>query len=107
LERVPATPTVAADAPAPAAAGQAAQAKSSVASPKAKLATREGEHQRADVGASTPRPVWSGFEQQPPEKWLMRIEELRRTGREIEADEMLVEFRKRFPGHPAPAAADR
>ncbi len=108
LERAPTKPTAAADAPAPAATGPAAQAKSSIASPKPRAAAREAEHQRDDAGALAARPVWTGFEQQPPEKWLARIEELRRNGRETEADEMLVEFRKRFPGHPVPpAAADR
>jgi hypothetical protein len=44
------------------------------------------------------------FEDQPPEKWLDKILELRRDGRDREADELLAEFRKRFPEHPLPPA---
>jgi hypothetical protein len=39
---------------------------------------------------------------QPPEKWLERIDELRRKGRAGEADAVLAEFRRRFPQHPVP-----
>ena len=49
-------------------------------------------------------PVWQGFEKEPPEKWLQRIEELRVQGREPEAQEMLAEFRRRFPEHPLPSS---
>jgi hypothetical protein len=38
---------------------------------------------------------------QPPEKWLERIEQLRREDRDGDADELLGEFRQRFPAHPA------
>jgi len=54
-----------------------------------------------------PRPVWQGYENQPPEKWLERVEELFRAGRDAEAREMLMEFRKRFPQHPVPPALNR
>jgi hypothetical protein len=36
---------------------------------------------------------------QPPEKWLARVEELRREGRMAEAEELLAELKRRFPGH--------
>jgi hypothetical protein len=49
-------------------------------------------------------PVWQGFEKEPPEKWLQRIEELKVQGREAEAQEMLAEFRRRFPQHPLPSS---
>lgn len=42
------------------------------------------------------------LESQPPEKWLERIEELRREGRTGAADDVLAEFRRRFPQHPVP-----
>ena len=42
------------------------------------------------------------FEAQPPEKWLERIEALRREGRKGDADELLAEFKRRFPNHPLP-----
>jgi hypothetical protein len=47
-------------------------------------------------------PVWHGFEKDPPQKWLVRIEELKRQGRPVEAEEMLSEFKRRFPEHPLP-----
>jgi hypothetical protein len=50
-------------------------------------------------------PVWHGFEKEPPQKWLARIEELRRQGRAAEAEEMLSEFKRRFPGHPLPSGS--
>jgi resuscitation-promoting factor RpfA len=42
------------------------------------------------------------IEAQPPEKWLAKIEALRREGRAADADEMLAEFKRRFPAHPLP-----
>lgn len=43
------------------------------------------------------------YEYQPPEKWIEKITELKRDGKTTEADEMLAEFKKRFPEHPLPA----
>lgn len=40
----------------------------------------------------------------PPEKWLERIEELRRQGKFDEAKASLAEFRKRFPDYRLPEA---
>lgn len=45
-------------------------------------------------------PPWLGFENEPPQKWLDRIVELRKQGQTEAADQMLAEFRRRFPGHP-------
>jgi hypothetical protein len=45
-------------------------------------------------------PVWQGFEKEPPEKWVARIEELVREGRAGEAEAMRAEFKRRFPDHP-------
>ena len=42
-----------------------------------------------------------GLVDQPPEKWLERVEQLRREDRHSDADELLGEFRRRFPAHPA------
>lgn len=42
------------------------------------------------------------YENQPPTNWLDKILELRREGRDPEADELLAEFKKRFPDHPLP-----
>jgi len=38
-----------------------------------------------------------------PEEWLARIEELRRQGKQTEADALLAEFKKRFPDYPLDA----
>jgi hypothetical protein len=40
------------------------------------------------------------LENKPPESWLERVEGLRREGQQADADALLVEFKKRFPGHP-------
>lgn len=47
-------------------------------------------------------PIWRGFENEPPQKWLERIEEFKRQERAAEAADMLAEFKRRFPGHPLP-----
>lgn len=39
---------------------------------------------------------------QPPEKWLERIQALRREGQTAEAREVLAEFKRRHPAHPLP-----
>ena len=70
-------------------------------------ANRMEQKPREDLAAAASRPVWQGFERQPPEKWLVRMEELRRTGRDEDAREMLMEFRKRFPQYPVPPSLDR
>lgn len=50
-----------------------------------------------------PAPLWRGLEEQPPEKWLERLAEFKRDGRQADADELLTEFRRRFPDQPASA----
>jgi hypothetical protein len=47
--------------------------------------------------------LWRGLEDQPPEKWLERLAEFRRDNRQADANELLAEFRRRFPDHPASA----
>jgi hypothetical protein len=47
--------------------------------------------------------LWRGLEDQPPEKWLERLAEFKRDNRQADADELLAEFRRRFPDHPASA----
>jgi hypothetical protein len=42
-----------------------------------------------------------------PERWLERIAELRRAGRDDEADRLLADFRRRFPDYRIPEAALR
>ena len=45
--------------------------------------------------------------EESPERWLERIAELRRQGRDDEADRQLAEFRKRHPDHKVPEAVLR
>ncbi|MGQ0545488.1 MAG: hypothetical protein ACT4P3_09175 [Betaproteobacteria bacterium] len=45
--------------------------------------------------------------EEPPEKWLERIAELRKAGKHEEADKALEEFRKRYPDYKVPEAALR
>lgn len=47
--------------------------------------------------------LWRGLEDQLPEKWLERLAEFKRDNRQADADELLAEFRRRFPDHPASA----
>ena len=50
------------------------------------------------------RPAWfTELDNQPPEKWLERLAQFKRDGRQAEADELMSEFRRRFPDHPAGA----
>ena len=50
-------------------------------------------------------PVWRGLEQEPPQKWLERLAELRKQGRAGDAEELLAEIKRRFPDYPLPAGA--
>jgi hypothetical protein len=79
-----AAPVAAAPAPEPARSRIMAKARKEAAS--------------ADAGT----PVWQEFEKESPQKWLERIGELRRQGRATDADAMLAEYKRRFPGHPLP-----
>ncbi|MCC7485523.1 MAG: hypothetical protein IT529_11115 [Burkholderiales bacterium] len=64
---------------------------------------------RSDRSAivSERRSPWYGLEGEPAQRWAARIEELRRAGRQKEADEVLAEFRRRYPGHALPPAPGR
>jgi hypothetical protein len=46
----------------------------------------------------------ANFADEPPEKWLERIAQLRQQGRHDEADKALAEFRKRYPDYRIPEA---
>ena len=58
----------------------------------------------AEPSAAQQPPVWQGLEKEPPEKWLARIEELAKGGRAAEAEELRIEFNRRFPDHPLAGA---
>jgi hypothetical protein len=51
-------------------------------------------------------PVWQGLEQEPPQKWLERLAELKRQGRTGEANELLAELKRRFPDYPLPSGLE-
>ncbi len=46
--------------------------------------------------------VLQELDKAPPQAWLEKLEALRRQGQNDEADELLAEFRRRFPNHPVP-----
>ena len=106
----PDTRPSAAQAPARAAAGNEAAATaagravpSAPPAPPSKAAISDLGRSMEPGGATPQPPIWQDLERQPPEKWLERMEELRRTGRTVELNDLLAEFRKRFPGHTLPA----
>ena len=84
---------------APAAPTEPLVARSAADAPRAKSTERA-------MAAKPPEqdrlPVWHGLEKEPPRKWLEKIEELKRQGRVAEAEEMLSEFKRRFPEHLQP-----
>jgi hypothetical protein len=47
------------------------------------------------------------LDETPPQAWLEKIDALRRQGQNDEADELLAEFRRRFPSHPVPVREGR
>jgi hypothetical protein len=95
-----------------------AQERTDAAQPPAALAREKAEAEatrpfrapaepaalRAEGSTATSAPpgLTRKYADQPPEKWGEKIVELRRQGRSAEADELLVEFRRRFPGHTVP-----
>ena len=110
----PEPPAAAMDLPAPAGESVADVARAPVVGEEGPRAAAPAPLMRSRVapeaGASAVRPapkksaLIREYENQTPEKWLEKIAELRRDGRTTEADEMLAEFKKRFPGYPLPAA---
>ena len=86
----------------PAAASEPPVARSAPDAPPAEAMARAMQSKPPEQDAP---PVWHGFEKEPPQKWLDRIEELKRQGRAAEAEEMLSEFKRRFPAHPLPLGA--
>jgi len=49
--------------------------------------------------------LWQDLLREPPEKWIQRIAELRRTGKTADADTLAAEFRRRFPDQRLPDEA--
>ena len=63
--------------------------------------------QQREISAEARQPkvtaIVKELDAQPPEKWLERIQALRRDGQTTEAREVLAEFKRRYPAHPLPA----
>ena len=71
---------------------------------RARIAARAQKKEGSVPDAAYVAGLIKELDSQPPEKWLERIEALRREGRTPDADEMLAEFKRRFPAHPLPEA---
>lgn len=86
----------------PAAPPPAAESRITAAPPAPASAAKTAQ-QRSGPQQMT-RPAWlTELDNQPPEKWLERLAQFKREGRQAEADELMSEFRRRFPDHPAGA----
>ena len=80
----------------------AAESRNAAASPAPAPAAKPAQ-QRSGPQQMT-RPAWfTELDNQPPEKWLERLAQFKRDGRQVEADELIIEFRRRFPDHPGGA----
>ena len=81
-----------------------APAATPAAKPQARMDTRAMKAERPQTEATKLALLIKEYETQPPEKWLEKIEALRREGWKAEADDLLAEFKRRFPDHPLPSA---
>ena len=87
--------------------GSAADTAPPAAAPKPMtMEKRMQVEERAKPLADKRPPVWRGLEQEPPQKWLERVAELRKQGRAGEADELLAELKRRFPDFPLPSGLE-
>jgi hypothetical protein len=74
-----------------------------MAAPAEPAGARRLTQAKKEAAATEDRPpVWHGLENEPPQKWIERVAELRRQQRGVEAEALLAEFRRRFPDHPLP-----
>lgn len=113
-DMAPQPPAAAMDSPAPAGKSAADLARAPAvgeetpraAAPAPLMRNRAAPEAAASVARPAPQKsaLIREYENRTPEKWLEKIAELRRDGKTAEADEMLAEFKKRFPEHPLPAA---
>jgi hypothetical protein len=86
---------------APSEAGKKAAPSASGNVVRAPALEREPRELPAASGAQAGRPSRQSIEVSP-EQWLAQIAELRRDGRDDEADRQLAEFRRRFPDYRIP-----
>jgi hypothetical protein len=89
-------------APPPAAAERRAAPVAAASAPEPASAQAMMQARKEAAPGDDKLPVWHGFEKEPPQKWFERIAELKRQQRAAEAEAMLAEFKRRFPGHPLP-----
>lgn len=97
-------------APTPAAAAAPPAVAADSVRDRAAAAAMERADERAPVAAAAaPRALASAKPAEPatPQAWLERIAELKKQGREREAQESLAEFRKRYPDYKIPEALTR
>lgn len=73
---------------------------------QAPIPERKLEKAPARSSARSARPSGQSIESSP-EQWLARIAELRRAGRNDEADKQFTEFRRRFPDYRIPPAMQK
>lgn len=69
---------------------------------RARVEARARKSEQSATGRPDTATLLKAYESQPPEKWLEKIEELKRAGWMTEVAEMLAEFKRRFPGYPVP-----
>jgi hypothetical protein len=86
----------------------AGPASASPQAPEAKAAPDDGLYSRQQAASSLElrqrvAAILKELDVQPAEKWLERIQVLRREGQTTEAREVLAEFKRRYPAHPLPA----
>lgn len=89
--------------PAPAPTPLAVQPRKEVLAEQRSLSRQQASATTAPSDSEVAR-LLKALENQPPERWLEKVEELRRAGRQAESDELLAAFRKRFPEYPVPSA---
>jgi hypothetical protein len=96
-------------APASAAAAAPALAADSVRDRAAAGAMERADERAPAAAAAAPRALAAAKPAEPatPEAWLERIADLKKQGREREAQESLAEFRKRYPDYKIPEALTR
>lgn len=98
----PSAPAEDAAARAPVAGRSAASLATAPAAKPAPSRSRAAEARKESAMEESRQAVWQGYENEPPQKWLDRIAELKRLGRQTDAEAMLTEFKRRFPAHPVP-----
>ena len=86
--------------------GTAADTAPRAAAPQPMPMKKRIQAERAKPLADKRPPVWHGLEQEPPQKWLERLADLRKQGRTGEANELLAELKRRFPDHPLPSGLE-